>query len=274
MWWPLRWSRTYRGKPAPRRYRKEINAAQEQVEGFSLDAFQDAVILLVGVGGLNFLIALALVRKGIGQLAIYDADTVSLSNLTRQLFNLADIGKLKVHAAAKHLLAASLFPLLVRAHPYRFQEKFDPRSPPRKRPNIIIAGVDNNPTRLAVTRYAVAHGIPVVHVAVCRTGNALYVYVQEPGGACWACAFPEYLNDTSYPCGLPGIIDVLSVAAGHVVHAVDSIVGTRPRHWNRRDIYLDGALPDRTRTIKPNPNCSVCASSQQSSTVIAHEELV
>jgi len=77
------------------------------LEGFGKEAQQNlatANVLLVGCGGLGCPAAIYLVSNGVGKLTIVDMDTVSLSNLHRQvLFDESDIGKPKVEVAAQKL---------------------------------------------------------------------------------------------------------------------------------------------------------------------------
>ena len=123
---------------------------------------------------------------------------------------------------------------------------------------LIICGVDNNTTRKAVCAYALAYNLPVIYAAVSIGGNEAYTFVQEPRKACWACAFPHYLNDDVQLCGLPGICDVLMVVAGQIVFTVDTLISDRPRSWNVRDTFLDGSLTDRARTLPRRSDCAVC----------------
>ena len=168
-------------------------------------------------------------------MSLLDDDRVEHSNLTRQIFSRHDVGRFKAVQLAKRLAHDGLFPTLIHAFPLRFQEFVD-SGHEFAQTSVFICGVDNNPTRRSVTQYAIQHGMVVIHAAVGRDGNALYAMVQEPGQACWACAFPHYLNDNAYPCNLPGIIDVLQVVAGLIVFTVDSLLCGRSRAWNVRQI--------------------------------------
>ena len=59
-------------------------------------------VLVVGVGGVGGYAAEMLVRSGVGRITIIDADSVSVTNLNRQLIALADdVGKPKVELFAE-----------------------------------------------------------------------------------------------------------------------------------------------------------------------------
>ena len=66
---------------------------------------RDATVAVAGCGGLGSNAAVALVRAGIGTLILVDHDVVEASNLNRQYFFQADIGRAKVEALADHLWA-------------------------------------------------------------------------------------------------------------------------------------------------------------------------
>jgi len=260
----IRRPKTFRGRGDDPRFRDELNETQAKVPGFDRAAYKSTHIALIGAGGINSNVAHAINRKGAAQiLSLIDDDRLARQNLTRQLFAPADIGKYKTHALGKRLARETLFPIVINSYPFRFQELLE-RGYDLGKPNLLICGVDNNPTRRAVSEYALEHHIPVIHAAVARDGSSLYVMVQEPTKACWGCAFPQYVNDSTYPCNLPGIIDVLQVVSGLIVYAIDSLICTRRREWNVREIFLHGSLPDRTRQVERRGDCLVCAGAVRS----------
>jgi bacteriocin biosynthesis cyclodehydratase domain-containing protein len=68
------------------------------------DRLRDARLAVLGVGGLGGWAAWALACCGIGEMWLVDGDRVEVSNLNRQiLYTEADIGRLKVEAAAERL---------------------------------------------------------------------------------------------------------------------------------------------------------------------------
>lgn len=67
---------------------------------------QQASVLVAGVGGVGGYAAEMLVRAGVGNLTIVDADSVSLSNINRQLIALhSTVGRDKVEVLASRLKA-------------------------------------------------------------------------------------------------------------------------------------------------------------------------
>ena len=72
-----------------------------EIGGPGKQKLKAARVLLVGMGGLGAPAALYLAAAGVGTLGLADADTVSLSNLQRQvLYQTADVGRLKVDLLA------------------------------------------------------------------------------------------------------------------------------------------------------------------------------
>ena len=82
-------------------------SCQMALPGFSergQQLLQDAKVLVIGAGGLGCPAAQYLAAAGVGVLGIADFDTVSVSNLHRQvLYTPADAGKKKVRIACEHL---------------------------------------------------------------------------------------------------------------------------------------------------------------------------
>lgn len=86
---------------------KERYNRQIILEGFGEEGqrkLSAASVLVIGAGGLGCPVLQYLAAAGVGNLAIADDDSISLSNLHRQtLYTTGDIGKLKVSVAAARL---------------------------------------------------------------------------------------------------------------------------------------------------------------------------
>lgn len=234
-----------------------MNFSQEKIRGFDLEKNQQSRLAMIGAGAIGSHVGLGLTRKGIGVLDLFDDDLVELKNLTRQIFYRNDVGKNKAACLARHLSRQGFFKTRISGYPYRFQEAvemgFDFSGY-----DLVVCGVDNNVTRTAVAGYCLENEIPLVVSGVGRDGNQMYCAVQEPGRACFGCIMPQSVNDDSYPCNLPGIIDIIQVVAGFMVFAVDTVLMERHREWNLRMVSLDGSVPDTSATIEKNKDCPLC----------------
>lgn len=250
-------TRTFTTTPVGEELLDDLNHSQGMIEGFDLASYQDAHVCLIGAGGIGSHVASALVRKGIGELTLIDDDVVEWKNLTRQLFDREDVNKWKAVQLGKRLSQTGLFDTRLTCMPRRLQE-LQEMGCDLPDDAIFVGGVDNNPSRRAVAELGLMLNRPALLAAVSGDGNRAYVMVQEPGQACWGCAFPQYLDDHAYPCNVPGIVDVLQIVGGLVVFAMDSLISGRHREWNVREITLDGSMPDRSRHVARKLDCPVC----------------
>ena len=70
----------------------------------ALDKLRNARVALFGLGGVGGYAAEALARSGVGQLDLIDNDTISLTNLNRQILALhSTVGQYKVDVAARRI---------------------------------------------------------------------------------------------------------------------------------------------------------------------------
>jgi len=234
----------------------EATDQQRLIPGFDQEAFSHGRILCIGAGGLISHIAPTLVRKGIGQITLVDHDIVEPSNLNRQRFYTKDVRGNKAVALAENLVPECIVDTEVIGHPFRFEEAvargLDLSC------DAAICGVDNNPARVAASRYFRAKEVPVVFAAVSRNGDHGYVFVQEATGPCIGCLFPDIGNDDRYPCpGTPAIADILQSVGSLVVYAIDTLLTRRSRAWNYRRITLSDGSLDSTTAIPVRQCCKM-----------------
>lgn len=238
---------------------------QQRVPGFDQLALQKLKVVLIGAGGLNSEIGEGLVRKGVGQLIILDHDEVEMSNLNRQRFFPEDIGQNKAICLAKNLVMEGAMGTKIVAFGCRFQEAVNRRliipSEEEKRNGFaLICGVDNSQTRIAAAKFGLRYGTPVIFTAVSENANHGYVFVQEPGKACFACLFPDEVYDFSEPCpNTPAVKDILKVVAGIALYALDTLVMNRRRSWDVRMFFLDGHAPEWNGRVSKHKDCPLCS---------------
>ena len=73
------------------------------------EKMKTAHVGIAGLGGLGSNIAVALARSGIGHLTLVDFDAVELSNINRQAYTLAQIGKPKTEALSEIIRSINPF---------------------------------------------------------------------------------------------------------------------------------------------------------------------
>ena len=228
---------------------------QERLLGFDQTIYSRSSVVCVGAGGLISQIAPTLVRKGIGALTLLDDDEVEASNLNRQRFYRKDLGRNKAHSLAENLQAECVWTTLLTGFPMSLEEAIETQV--YLRCDVAICGVDNNPGRVAASRYFADLGIPVIFTAVSADADHGYVFIQEPSGPCFGCLFPDAVDDQIYACpATPAIADILQAVGALTVYAVDTCLTSRRRNWNYRRLYLSACEWDQGAIITVRPGCS------------------
>lgn len=136
----------------------------------AMERLQKARVAVFGIGGVGGYAVEALARSGIGTLDLFDHDTVSLTNLNRQIIATHDtIGMLKVEAAKKRILSINPH-AVVNAHPVFYTpemaDQFDFSAY-----DYIIDAIDTVTGKLCIIQNAMAAGVPVI--SCMGTGNKL-----------------------------------------------------------------------------------------------------
>jgi molybdopterin/thiamine biosynthesis adenylyltransferase len=237
---------------------------QRLIPGFDQKVYSAASVVCVGAGGIISHIAPTLARKGIGRITLLDRDIVEASNLNRQRFYAADIGRSKALALAENLQRECITATEIYGYRLTLEDSIDLGL--NLDCDVAICGVDNNPARVTASRYFRSRGIPVVVAAVSRDGDHGYVFVQEKQGACIGCLFPDLAGDRRYPCpGTPAIADILQATGALAVYALDTLLMSRPRRWNYRRIILSDGEQDASSLIRERQDCPL--SGENSNTV-------
>ena len=81
-----------------------FNALIERHGKEAQEKFSNAAVGIAGLGGLGSNIAFFLARLGIGKLVLADFDRVDVTNLNRQQYRVADLGRYKAEALKEQLL--------------------------------------------------------------------------------------------------------------------------------------------------------------------------
>lgn len=143
-------------------------------------------VAVIGAGGLGATLLPLLVGAGVGQVTLCDGDSVSLSNLPRQLlYTPADIGQPKALLAAAYLQAR---------HPHcsitAHAEYLDAENAERllEGVDLILDATDRAEVRLLLDAYAEAHAVPWLYASVEGWQGQLALFL--PGGKTYRELFP------------------------------------------------------------------------------------
>ncbi len=186
------------------RYSRQIMLPEIGDEGQK--KLSDASVLLVGVGGLGSPIALYLVGAGIGRIGLIDADTVSESNLQRQvLYTEKEVGLPKVTCAKLRLQALSGNTQIDTYQTYFSEENAYDLV---KKYDLVIDGCDNFATRYLINDCCVAAGKPYVYGAIGEFSGQVSVFNYQ-GGMTYRDLYPDENDLTSRPRTTHGVIGVV-----------------------------------------------------------------
>lgn len=127
-----------------------------------LERLRNSNILVVGVGGVGAYAAEMLVRAGIGKMTIADSDTVSESNINRQLIALhSTVGRVKTDVLAERLKDINPELQLTVIPEYIKDEKTD-EILDSEHFDYVVDAIDTLSPKLALIKGALDRNIPIV----------------------------------------------------------------------------------------------------------------
>ena len=180
------------------------------LDGFGLDAQErllQSKVLLVGAGGLGSPVALYLAAAGVGTIGIVDGDTVSITNLQRQVLHSSpkvEVAQERMQAINPDVKVETYETYLSEANALDLIRPYD----------FIIDGTDNFATKYLVNDACVLLGKAFSMGGISRYSGQLMTHV--PGTACYRCLFPEP----------PAKKDVETCATVGVLGSIAGMLGT------------------------------------------------
>ena len=142
----------------------------------ALDKLSRSHVAVVGLGGVGSYAADALARAGVGELTLLDQDTVSVSNINRQLYALhSTVGQAKAEVAARRCLdinpELTVHPLCMTYDAVHRDVFFSARY------DYIVDAIDLVSCKLDLIEQALARDIPII--SALGTGNKLQPQLLE-----------------------------------------------------------------------------------------------
>lgn len=228
----------------------------KEIGGSGQNALLAANVAIVGAGGLGGPAALYLAAAGVGRISLFDDDTVSLSNLQRQIqFETDDIEQSKVKMLAKRLHAINpdiqCGQLPKRVTPENAETLLGDH-------DVILDGTDSFATRFIINEVALALSIPLISGAVGRFDAQVGLFAQP--GPCYRCFVPD-LPPQEETCSEVGVVGALTGIAGSMMamEAIKWITGAgiplRGRLW----MYDGLSAESRTINLTRDPACPACS---------------
>lgn len=212
----------------------------------------------MGAGGLGSPVLYYLAAAGVGSLGIADRDTVSLSNLNRQiLHNPDDLGRAKTESA-RDKLAAFRPDLRLRLHPGSLDDGNAPGIVAGY--DLVLAAVDSRESRRVVNRACYARGVPWIDGGVDGFEGLVSVY-RPPSGPCYECLTRGVPDD---PGHVPRLFGALAGTIGllQVQEALKLLLGIG-RLLAGRVLFYDSREPRfDVVEVPPDPSCPVCANAR------------
>ncbi|MGK4443529.1 molybdopterin-synthase adenylyltransferase MoeB [Yersinia enterocolitica] len=238
------------------RYNRQI-----VLRGFDFDAQEKlnaAKVLIVGLGGLGCAAAQYLAVAGVGHLTLLDFDTVSLSNLQRQILHRDNrIGMSKVASAA--LALSDLNPHLTLTT-IDAQLEDEQLAAAITEHNLVLDCTDNVASREQLNRLCYAQRKPLVSGAAIRMEGQVSVFTYQENQPCYRC-LSRLFGENALTCVEAGVMAPLVGIIGNL-QAMEAI--KLLAHYGQvisGRILMYDAMTAEFRSLKlaKDAHCEVCS---------------
>jgi adenylyltransferase/sulfurtransferase len=230
------------------------------LRGFDFDGqekLKAARVLIVGLGGLGCAAAPYLAAAGVGHLTLVDFDTVSLSNLQRQILHRdARIGMAKVDSARIELSAINPHIHIDAVDGQLDDEQMAAQIAAN---DLVLDCTDNVATRDRLNRLCHAQRKPLVSGAAIRMEGQLSVFTYQVDEPCYRC-LSRLFGDNALTCVEAGVMAPLVGTIG-TLQAIEAIkLLTQYGQPLTGKLLMFDAMTMQFREMKlpKDPQCEVC----------------
>ncbi|WP_350304527.1 molybdopterin-synthase adenylyltransferase MoeB [Photorhabdus viridis] len=239
------------------RYNRQI-----VLRGFDFDGqekLKSSKILIVGTGGLGCAASQYLTAAGVGTITLLDFDTVSLSNLQRQILHRDErIGMAKVHSAQITLQAINPHAIINTVDALLEDQALDKLISEN---DAVLDCTDNVAIREQLNRLCLIRKTPLVSGAAIRMEGQLTVFTYQPDSPCYHC-LSRLFGENNLTCVEAGVMAPLVGTIG-TLQAMETIkLLTGYGKVSNGKVLLFDAMTMQFRDINllKDPNCEVCSS--------------
>lgn len=169
------------------RYSRQIELENFGIKG--QEKLKQAKVLIVGVGGLGSIASLLLVASGVGKIGLVDGDSVSLSNLHRQIiYKQSQIGERKAEKAKENLSSLNSNCDIVAYDEYLTEENAERII---SEYDIVLDCCDNFATRYVINDACLRLGKPFVYSAIEECRGQIAFFEPNNGKANYRTLYPN-----------------------------------------------------------------------------------
>lgn len=252
------------------RYASQIALPQLGIEGQK--KLKSSSALIIGIGGLGSVVSLYLAAAGVGRLGIVDHDTVSISDLQRQiLYSEEDLEKPKALVAKERLeklnpnIAVEMHHLtLTKYNALDIMEDYD----------VVIDASDNFQTRYLVNDACALLTKPDIYGSIYRFYGQVSVFKADEG-PCYRCLMqrppPPELAPSCAEGGvlgaLPGVIGLLQAN-----EALKIILGIGKPLIGRLLLVDLLATDFGLIELRKDPSCAICSEPQMQDGLVDYDD--
>lgn len=247
-----------------RRYNRHII-----LDGFGMEAQRQLLnskVLIVGAGGLGSPASMYLAAAGVGTIGLVDGDTVSLTNLQRQIiYTTTDVGRAKIDVAEERLKAMNPDVKIIKHEIYLNE---DNALDIIKDYDFVVEGTDNFASKYLVNDACVMLGKAFTIGGINRFAGQVMTHQRDT--ACYRCLFPEPPAIAEVEtCSMVGVLGPLAGMIGTVqaTEAIKCLAGVGEPLTNSF-LTVDATTMSWQRFdfIKDN-NCRLCGSTPSITTL-------
>lgn len=237
------------------RYNRQIMLKSVDFDG--QEKLNASRVLIVGMGGLGCAVSQYLAGAGVGYLALMDFDTISFSNLQRQvLYTEADLEQPKVEVAKKRLLALNPH-IHIETINQQYNEKIGQHW--IEQVDLVIDCTDNVSVRNQLNVQCFRQKRPLVSGSAIRFEGQISVFTYQENEPCYHC-LSQLFGENTLSCVEAGVIAPIVGVVGSL-QALEAIkvllhIG---KTLSGKLLIIDGLyFSIREMALPKMPHCKVC----------------
>ncbi|WP_448906195.1 molybdopterin-synthase adenylyltransferase MoeB [Haemophilus parahaemolyticus] len=242
------------------RYNRQISLKAVDFDG--QEKLKESRVLIVGAGGLGCSASQYLASAGVGKIILVDFDTISLSNLQRQiLYTDADIGKPKAEVAKVRLQAIN-----PNIEVQAVVKKCDDAELGKliKQVDVVVDCTDNVDVRNQLNLQCFEQKRPLVSGSAIRFEGQISIFTYAENEACYQCLSQLFGSDT-LSCVEAGVISpIVGVIGSLQALEIIKVLLNIGKTLAGKLLIIDGLhFSVREMNLPKMASCSVCSVSHE-----------